>query len=61
MRNYRLGAGPRHTAWADTKWVEWQQRPEVLEWAADPANPAWGSEVGAGVAWTARSRWSWTV
>lgn len=60
LRRFRIGAPQRHTEWHDTPWAEWQQRSEFQEWLADPATQAWGDEVGAGVAWRARSHWQWT-
>ena len=46
---------------ADTPWVAWQERPEFKEGLSDPGYEAWGTEVGASVAWEARSRWKWSV
>jgi hypothetical protein len=59
LHTFRFGSQPKHTEWQDTPWVEWQQRPEFQEWLNDPAYEACATDVGAGVAWDARARWSW--
>ena len=61
LHQFSFGSQPKHTEWQDTPWVEWQERPEFKEWLNDPGYEAWGTEVGAGVAWEARSRWKWSV